>query len=101
LKADGGVSIWGPESEASKIPGLDQPVTGGDVLLCGSTEVQVINVGGHTLGHIAFYVPSQKILFSGDALFVLGCGRMFKGTAEQFWDRLKRLKELPRETKVY
>ena len=74
LKADGGVSIWGPESEASKIPGLDQPVTGGDVLLCGSTEVQVINVGGHTLGHTAFYVPSQKILFSGDVLFVLGCG---------------------------
>lgn len=101
LKADGDVNIWGPESEASKIPGLTQPVTGGDVLSFGSTEVQVINVGGHTLGHIAFYVPSQKILFPGDALFVLGCGRMFEGTAEQFWDSLKRLKELPPETKVF
>ena len=101
LKANGGVSIWGPEAEASKIPGLDQPVTGGNVLSFGSTDVQVINVGGHTLGHVAFYVPSQNILFCGDALFVLGCGRMFEGTAEQFWDSLKRLRDLPPETKVY
>lgn len=59
------------------------------------------DVGGHTLGHIAFYFPSEKTAFVGDSLFALGCGRMFEGTPTQFWSSLKRLRDLPDDTTVY
>jgi hydroxyacylglutathione hydrolase len=60
-----------------------------------------MDVGGHTRGHIAYYLPSESIAFVGDALFALGCGRMFEGTPQQFWASLKRLRSLPDETAVY
>ena len=61
----------------------------------------MIDVGGHTLGHIAYYLPAAEIAFVGDSLFALGCGRMFEGTAPQFWASLSRLKALPRDTTLY
>ena len=62
---------------------------------------RVIDVGGHTSGHIAFHLPEAAIALVGDALFALGCGRMFEGTAPQFWASLSRLKALPPETVLY
>lgn len=59
------------------------------------------DVGGHTLGHIAFYFPEQKAVFVGDSLFSLGCGRMFEGTPSQFWTSLQKLRSLPDDTTVY
>jgi len=61
----------------------------------------VIDVGGHTNGHVAYYLPDAGIAFVGDSLFALGCGRMFEGTPPQFWASLSRLKALPPETTLY
>lgn len=100
LKSDG-VTVHGPASEAAKIPGLTNPLRPGDDFVFGSSKVQILDVGGHTLGHIAYYFPEEKLAFVGDSLFALGCGRMFEGTKEQFFRSLKTLRELPDETVVY
>jgi hypothetical protein len=58
------------------------------------------DVGGHTLGHIAYYFPTQKTAFVGDSLFALGCGRMFEGTPQQYWTTLQSLRNLPDDTVI-
>lgn len=98
-KHAGDLTICGPKSE--NIPGRTVDLSGGDEFKFGSQKVIVIDVGGHTLGHIAYYFPESNKVFVGDALFTLGCGRMFEGTPDQFWASLSRLRELPNETKVY
>jgi hydroxyacylglutathione hydrolase len=95
------VKVTGPQAEASRIPGIDHGVQHGDKVSVGNLVGEVIDVGGHTNGHIAYYFPSQKLLFCGDALFALGCGRMFEGTPDQFWNSLQRLRNLPDDTIVY
>ena len=67
----------------------------------GATRVRVIEVPGHTLGHIAYYFELDQAAFVGDTLFALGCGRMFEGTADQMWHSLEKLMNLPDETVVY
>lgn len=101
-QADGEVTIVGPADEREKIPGIDVAVGEGDTVPFGSTSgARVMDVGGHTLGHIAYYFPEAQKVFCGDALFALGCGRMFEGTPRQFWKSLKNLRDLPDETDVY
>lgn len=95
------IQIYGPAKEQSKIPGIDTPVGGGDCFSFGSFKANVMDVGGHTRGHIAYYFPDEQIVFCGDALFALGCGRMFEGTPDQFWTSLKGMRELPDATTVY
>ena len=102
--ADGAeqVTIVGPADEREKIPGIDVAVGEGDTVPFGSASgARVMDVGGHTLGHIAYYFPEAQKVFCGDALFALGCGRMFEGTPRQFWKSLKNLRDLPDETDVY
>jgi hydroxyacylglutathione hydrolase len=101
IKAETGAIVTAPSGENGKIAIMDKAVSGGDRIQLGSVEAHVIDVGGHTLGHIAYYFPEAKIAFVGDALFALGCGRMFEGTAPQFWASLSRLAELPDDTVVY
>jgi hypothetical protein len=96
-----GLQVIGPAGEQAKIPGIDVPVGDGDAVSIGSIEARVIDVGGHTRGHIAYHLPSEKVVFVGDALFSLGCGRMFEGTPRQFWASLQRLRSLPDDTAVY
>ena len=96
-----GVKIIGPLREERKIPGIDTSVTGGDCFEFGQSKVEIMDVGGHTLGHIAYYFPEHQKVFCGDALFALGCGRMFEGTPDQFWESLTSLRELPDDTVVY
>jgi hydroxyacylglutathione hydrolase len=67
----------------------------------GAFTAHVIDVGGHTLGHIAYHLPEAGIAMVGDAVFALGCGRMFEGTPEQFWASLVRIRALPPETMLY
>ena len=98
LKTDS-VKIYGPATE--KIPGIDVPLNGGDEIEFGSSKVKIMDVGGHTKGHIAYYFPDDAKVFVGDSLFALGCGKMFEGTPAQFWTSLKGLRELPDETVVY
>ena len=95
-----GAKVVGP-TEVTKIATLDREVNGGDTVMLGETEFRVIETGGHTLGHIAYYDAADKIAFVGDTLFALGCGRLFEGTAEQMWTSLQRLAALPDDTTVY
>ena len=61
----------------------------------------MLNVGGHTLGHIAYHMPDTQNAFVGDSLFVLGCGRVFEGTMTQMWESLQKLAALPDATTIY
>jgi hydroxyacylglutathione hydrolase len=98
---DGVVVVHGPLLEKSKIPGIDKTLQGGDSVEFGQSRATIIDVGGHTSGHIAYHFPEQSSAFVGDSLFVLGCGKMFEGTAPQFWESLQRLRALADETIVY
>ena len=101
IKAVTGCTITAPLAEAAKIEGVDRTVDQGDTVRLGDHVAQVLAVGGHTLGHVAYHLPDAGAAFVGDALFALGCGRMFEGTAPQFWTSLSRLKALPAATLVY
>ena len=101
LKKKTGCTIIGPRGEASKIPGLDCPVGEGDMVELGETRARVIDVPGHTAGHIAYYFEDEGVAFVGDTLFALGCGRLFEGTPEQMWNSLSKLMALPDDTTVY
>ena len=101
IKAATGCKVVAPASEADRIAAVDRTVRAGDIVCLGDWEARVIDVGGHTLGHIAYHLPAAGTAFVGDSLFALGCGRMFEGTPEQFWASLARLKALPRETVLY
>ncbi len=101
LKGEFNASVIGPEAEADKISGLDSTVSEGDRVSVGSLEFTVLKTPGHTLGHVAYFEPESKSLFSGDALFSLGCGRMFEGTPGPMWRGLAALRDLPDDTMVY
>jgi len=96
-----GCAIIGPAGEAEKIPGIQRQVSGGETVKLGSLEAQVIDVPGHTLGHIAYHLAGEQTAFVGDALFALGCGRVFEGDPKMMWESLDRLRGLPAETAVY
>lgn len=100
VKAATGAVVVGP-AEVTKIAPLDRCVAGGDVVTLGETRFEIIESGGHTLGHIAYYALSEAIAFVGDTLFALGCGRLFEGTPAQMWASLQRLAALPDDTRVY
>ncbi|MFS0849865.1 hydroxyacylglutathione hydrolase [Novosphingobium panipatense] len=101
IKAVTGCRITAPAADGSRIEGADCLVGQGDVVSLGDWRATVLDVGGHTRGHIAYYLPDSGMAFVGDAVFALGCGRMFEGDPDQFWTSLKRLKALPAETMLY
>lgn len=95
-----GARVIGARADARRLPPLDLAVDISDVEdVCGE-EVHVIDVPGHTVGHVAYWMPGSQIVFTGDSLMALGCGRLFEGTAAQMWDSLTRLRALPPETTV-
>ena len=99
IKRITGCTITGPAGEADKIPAIDRAVDDGDTVMLGAHEAHVLNVGGHTLGHIAFHLEGHA--FVGDSLFALGCGRVFEGTMAQMWESLQKLDALPDGTQIY
>lgn len=101
LKSAHGARVTGPRAESGKIEGLDVLVAGGDTVAFGDLAFEIIDTPGHTLGHIAYYEPKGRHLFTADALFSLGCGRMFEGTPGPMWAGLVRLRGLPDDTLVY
>jgi hydroxyacylglutathione hydrolase len=101
IKAATGCTITGPAAEAERIPTLDVRVEGGDVVTFGELEAQVIDVPAHTAGHIAFHFASERVIFVGDTLFAMGCGRLFEGTAAQMFANMQTLSALPEDTQVY
>ena len=94
-------TVTGPAAEAARIPTLDRQVAEGDTVMLGAITAHVIEVPAHTAGHIAFHLPSEELIFVGDTLFAMGCGRLFEGSAEQMHSNLQRLSKLPGETQVY
>ena len=101
LKEKFGCTIVGPRVEESLIPGIDVSVREGDEARLGETRLEVIEVPGHTSGHIAYWCRKAGVAFVGDTLFALGCGRLFEGTPQQMWMSLQKLMKLPDHTRIY
>ena len=101
LKAKYNCEITGPKGEADKIPGIDEAVSEGDTFDFAGRAVSVIDCPGHTLGHVSYYIASEKLLFAADTLFALGCGRLLEGTPAQMWSSLSKFMALPDDTSVY
>jgi hydroxyacylglutathione hydrolase len=80
---------------------MDRGVREGDRVRLGSLEAEVLEVPAHTAGHIAYHLPQEGVVFVGDTMFAMGCGRLFEGNAEQMYANLRRLAALPPETRVY
>ncbi|MDO6413319.1 hydroxyacylglutathione hydrolase [Sphingomonas sp. BIUV-7] len=100
LKARTGAEIAAP-AEVTRIAPIDREIRHGDTIALGETRFAVIDTGGHTNGHVSLYDAADGVVFVGDTLFTLGCGRMFEGTPPQFWESLSRLAALPDATRVY
>lgn len=101
LKTQWQCQVVGAAIDAERIPGIDVEVRDGEHFAFGSAEAQVMEVPGHTSGHIAYYFADAGIAFVGDTLFALGCGRLFEGTPEQMSVSLSKLMALPDQTTVY
>lgn len=100
IKAATGCEVVGP-SEVEKLSPVDRKVVGGDVVMLGQTKFEVIESGGHTLGHIAYFDAADHAAFVGDTLFAMGCGRLFEGTPEQMYSNMRKLEILSDDTAVY
>jgi hydroxyacylglutathione hydrolase len=96
-----GCTIAGPAAEAERIPTLDRQVGEGDRVTLGAVAADVWAVPAHTAGHIAYYFANDAVIFVGDTLFAMGCGRLFEGTADQMFANMQRLATLPDQTAVY
>ena len=101
LKRATGCTIVGNGRDAARIPGIDVALEEGGEAALGALRAQVMDVSGHTIGHIALWFEGEQALFCGDTLFSLGCGRLFEGTPAQMWASLKKLRGLPGATRVY
>jgi hydroxyacylglutathione hydrolase len=95
-----GCTITGP-AEAERVSRMDRIVAGGDRARIGGIEAELIDIPAHTAGHVAFHLPSERVAFTGDTLFAMGCGRLFEGDAGQMYGNMKRLAALPGETRIY
>lgn len=101
LKERTGCRIIGPRSESSRIPGLDFAVDDSVSFDLGHHTVDVIGTPGHTMGHISYVMPKDRVAFVGDTLFVMGCGRVLEGNHEMMWHSLCRIASLPGDTRIY
>ena len=99
IKDATGARISGPAGE--NIPGRDVALSEGDEIRLGAHVGRVIEVPGHTLGHIALIFDEDRVAFVGDTLFAMGCGRLFEGSPEQMYRSLQRLTALPAESQLY
>ncbi|MEM6407001.1 MAG: hydroxyacylglutathione hydrolase [Pseudomonadota bacterium] len=97
IKAQTGCQVVGPEG----VNGVDQVVAGGDSFGFAGRQVTLIHTPGHTLDMLNYYIPDEGVVFTGDTLFVMGCGSVFEGDGPMMWDSLKKLMALPPETVVY
>ncbi|MEM7703876.1 MAG: hydroxyacylglutathione hydrolase [Pseudomonadota bacterium] len=95
-----GAVIYAPK-EVEQLSKIDHVVAHGDTVMLGEHTAQVIDVSGHTNGHVAFHIIEEGIAFVGDAVFALGCGRMFEGEPKQFWNSLDRIRRMPTATTLY
>ena len=93
--------VVGPAAEADRIGGLDLKLAEGDRVAVGRLQAKVIATPGHTAGHIVYWFEDEDVLFAGDTLFALGCGRVFETSLPTMYDSLMKLTHLPTETRIY
>lgn len=101
IKAKTGCEIIAPAAERERIPTADRLVREGDIVQLGAHHSKVLEVPAHTSGHIAYHFADEHVIFVGDTMFAMGCGRLFEGTAEQMYANMQRLGELDDSTHVY
>ena len=101
LKKKYKIKIVGFKNDKQRIPNIDILLENNEIWKSENFEAKIIHIPGHTSGHICFYFINEKIAFTGDTLFSLGCGRIFEGTYEQMYNSLNKLKKLPPDTKIY
>ncbi|ARN82574.1 hydroxyacylglutathione hydrolase [Methylocystis bryophila] len=100
-QAFSGLRVVGARRDEHRLGRLDLLVEDGDHVMLGNSSARVIDVCGHTRGHIAYYFAEDEIVFVGDTLFSLGCGKVFEGSMAEMYDSLQKLADLPDETRVY
>ncbi len=100
LKQEFGAAVVGPEKDRARIPGIDVGVREDERWPFGRHGVRILEIPAHTRGHIAFVFESEKIAFTGDTLFSMGCGRLFEGTAEMMWNSLSKLMLLGEDMRI-
>lgn len=101
LKKKTGCVIVGCKNDAPRIPGIGCELEDGEVYSFGAHNITMLETPGHTLGSVCYYVEPDKILFVGDTLFSMGCGRLFEGSAETMWHSMQKILAHPNETKIY
>ena len=101
LKKEFGSIVVGFKKDSERIPGIDIFLEDDQIWEADNFKAKIIHVPGHTIGHICFNFFQEKLAFTGDTLFSLGCGRIFEGTYEQMYESLTKIKSLPKETKIY
>lgn len=93
--------IAGPSSEMGRIENMDILLDEFSAQTFGGESYDVLETPGHTKGHICIHFPESKLLFAGDTLFAMGCGRLFEGTAEQMWESFEKILALQDDTQIY
>ncbi|MDB3888207.1 hydroxyacylglutathione hydrolase [Candidatus Pelagibacter sp.] len=101
LKKKYNSNVVGFEGDKDRIPEINILVKDNQIWKAGNFEAKIIHIPGHTTGHICYYFINQKIIFTGDTLFSLGCGKIFEGTYNQMYESLGKFKNLPLDTKIY
>jgi hydroxyacylglutathione hydrolase len=101
LKRQTACQIIASDFDKQRISGVDRSVQAGEIIKLGAHSAEVIATVGHTNGHVVYYFADSNALFCGDTLFVMGCGRLFEGSAADLWQSLQKLKALPSDTRVY
>ena len=101
LREATGARVVGAEADAHRLPKLDYAVREGDHVEIGAIDGRVMEVPGHTVGHIAYYFHNPGAIFTADSLMVMGCGRLFEGTPRQMWDSISKVVQLPQDTEIY
>ena len=93
--------VVGFVGDKHRIPGIDITLNDNEKWTFGNSLVKILHIPGHTLGHICFFFKNEKIAFTGDTLFSLGCGRIFEGTHRQMLESINKIKKLPKNTNIY
>ena len=93
--------VIGYKDDASRIPGIDILLNNNQIWKADNFEAKIMHIPGHTTGHISFHFFKEKLIFTGDTLFSLGCGKIFEGTYQDMFDSLNQVKKLPQDTKIY
>lgn len=101
LKENTHCQIIAAKADLHRIPQVDSAVSEGEELTLGREPFRIIETPSHTMGHIMFHFYNSQLLFCGDTLFSMGCGRLFEGTADQMWHSLQKIKVLPEQTQIY